>query len=349
MSKVNLHAKIQLIYDRVMISRRRSRLTVSVWISREALELDDWSYSNRAVDCLVTTSDAVRDLGVAKLKDIETEKREYWSKTMDAAADFMAEVRGVEIVDNLEPLEGLRDAAEDAQVEVFFSDTPIACTMERQYVLRRGLIPKFVEAARDLNNRGWALKVEDAYRTPFMQKELQRTPELFDAVMSIVLWETGGIVPDPEFVFRRLLALIAFCPMVGTHISGSAMDISVYDLDTREEVDRGAPYIEFSATTPMGSPFISDEAKANRLEITRIMKNHGFVDYPWEFWHYNQGDSYEVVLSGDPSRGIYGPVDWDPDSGAVTPVANPRDRLNSDAEIRELMEAAMERRVRARS
>ncbi|KAA3628738.1 MAG: hypothetical protein DWQ08_07245 [Proteobacteria bacterium] len=279
------------------------------------------------------------------LNDTEVAKREYWSRTMDAAAEFMSKVRDVDIVDNLEPFESLRDAAEDARVEVLFSDAPIAGDMERLFFLRRGLIPSFLGVAKDLNDRGWCLKVEDAYRTPHIQKELQRVPELFDAVMDIALWETAGEVPDSEFVFRRLLALIAYCPMVGTHISGSALDVSVYDLDSGKEVDRGAPYIDFSVATPMETPFIDDRAKSNRREITKLMKNHGFSDYPWEFWHYNQKDSYDVILSGDPSRGVYGPVDWDPRTGEVTPVANPRERLNSDSEIRELMNIAIQRRI----
>jgi zinc D-Ala-D-Ala dipeptidase len=278
-------------------------------------------------------------------KTNESEKRAYWARTMDASVEFMLKVRDVEIVDNREPLESLRSAAEDARVEVTFSDLPIACNMERQFYLRRGLIPKFVAVAKELNDQGWVLKVEDAYRTPLIQKQLQRTPDLFDAVLDIVLWETGGVLPDSEFVFRRLLGLIAFCPMVGTHISGSALDVSVFDRETGQDIDRGAPYIEFGVITPMDSPFISHGARLNRREITRIMKRHGFIDYPWEFWHYNQCDSYDVVLSEDPSRGVYGPVEWNPDTGAVTPVATPRERLNSDADIRDLMEAAMARRV----
>lgn len=273
--------------------------------------------------------------------------REYWSRTMDAGADFMAKVRDVTIVDNLEPFESLRDAADSAGVEVLFSDAPIAGDMERLFYLRRGLVPAFVGMARELNQRGWCLKVEDAYRTPQMQKKLQRVPALFDTVMDIVLWETQGKIPESAFVFRRLMALIAYCPMVGTHISGSALDVSVYDLDSGQEVDRGAPYIAFGVVTPMETPFIDEAARANRREITRIMKNHGFLDYPWEFWHYNQGDAYEVVLSQDPARGVYGPVEWDAATGAVTPVENPRERLNSDDEIRQSMEAAMQRRLDA--
>ena len=116
-------------------------------------------------------------------------------------------------------------------------------------------------------------------------------------------------------MFRRCSALVASVPKFGTHMSGSAIDISVMHLDDpSREVDRGAPYLEMSALTPMGSPFVSDAARRNRREITALMRRHGFVDYPWEFWHYSSGDAYEQVLlqdrpAGDLRRGAMGPGD----------------------------------------
>ena len=274
----------------------------------------------------------------------ETSERKYWSASMNAAYDFMMKVRDVEIRECMEPLESLRDAADELKIEILFSDTPIAGTISHQYYLRRGLITPFVAAAMEMNDRGWVLKVEDAYRTPSMQKELQLAPELFDSVVEIVLWETKGQIPDTKFLFRRLLALIAFCSLAGTHISGSALDVSVYDRNTGNEIDRGGPYLKFGVVTPMDSPFINEQARFNRQEITQLMNRHGFIDYPWEFWHYNQGDSYDVLLSGDATRGRYGPVIWDSGTETVSVVANARERLNSDEEIREMLEAAIERR-----
>ena len=136
---------------------------------------------------------------------------------------------------------------------------------------------------------------------------------VFDAVLKSVMWELGGQRPTPEFMFRRCSALVASVPKFGTHMSGSAIDISVMHLDDpSREVDRGAPYLEMSALTPMGSPFVSDAARRNRQEITALMRRHGFVDYPWEFWHYSSGDAYEQVLRKTGRPAIYGAVQWDP-------------------------------------
>ena len=185
-----------------------------------------------------------------------------------------------------------------------------------------------------MNRRGWALKVEDAYRTREMQKHLALRPEVFPAVLARTRWELGGAMPGVELFRRRLAAMIAMSPKVGTHCSGSAIDISVVSLEEGTEIDRGAPYLEISEKTPMGSPFVSAEARRNREEITAIMARHGFRTYSFEFWHYNRGDAYDEHLSGSGAPARYGPVDLDPGTGAVTAIPDPAQPLNSEQEIR---------------
>ena len=137
-----------------------------------------------------------------------------------------------------------------------------------------------------------------------------------------------------------MAALIAMNPRVGTHCIGSAIDISVFTLDGKREIDRGAGYLELSELTPMDSPFVPEKARENRAEITSLMARHGFSTYPFEFWHYNGGDAYAEFLarSGRPAR--YGPIDFDPTSGAITPIVNALEPLNSEADISAMIAAA---------
>jgi D-alanyl-D-alanine dipeptidase len=93
----------------------------------------------------------------------------------------------------------------------------------------------------------------------------------------------------------------------------------------------------------MGSPFVSDEARRNRRDITALMRRHGFVDYPWEFWHYSSGDAFEQVLLETGRPAIYGAVQWDAGTNQVTPLPQPEQPLNSFDEIRTDIEAAMAR------
>jgi len=95
-----------------------------------------------------------------------------------------------------------------------------------------------------------------------------------------------------------------------------------------------------SELTPMDSPFVSQAAQANRAAITDLMAGHGFVAYPWEFWHYNSGDAYEAVLGGKGQPARYGPIDMDVTTGAVQPIYSTLEELNSLADIQMMLELA---------
>lgn len=277
--------------------------------------------------------------------DTDAARRAYWTEQLEAAYHFMFEqVLPYPVAECGEPMVSLQQAAEQAEVVVQFSTRPHALGLPRLFCLRDGQIPGFIGAAAEMNERGWVMRVEDGYRTPQMQKHLGLMPGVFDAVLRSVMWELDGQRPTPEFMFRRCSTLVASVPKFGTHMSGSAIDISVMHLDDpQREVDRGAPYLEMSALTPMGSPFIATEARKNRRDITALMRRHGFVDYPWEFWHYSSGDAYEQVLAKTGCAAIYGAVQADPQTLQVTPLAQPEQPLNSFDEIRSEIDAALAR------
>lgn len=216
----------------------------------------------------------------------------------------------------------LKDAADGLEVQ--FSTTLINGHHPRIFYCREGLIPQFQAVARTMNERGWILKVEDGYRSPEMQRDQSRSPQNFDLVLQKTIWELGGAIPEPAFLMRRMGALVAARCRVGTHVSGSAIDISVLDRTTGKEIPRGGlshRYTEFSHRTPMDSPFISEQERNNRLEITAIFRQHGWQEYPWEFWHYNSGDCYHEYLSGSGKPARYGPVDFD--GKTCTPIPAP--------------------------
>lgn len=259
-------------------------------------------------------------------------RRAYWVAEMDKAFNFMQAIREYPVDECLEPMLSLVDAARTAGVDVSFSAKPHVKGLPRLFWLREGLIDSFIACAKEMNDHGWVIQVEDGFRTMQMQKSLGSAPYTFDVIFERVLWECNGTRPPTDLVIRRINALVAASPKVGTHMSGSAIDISVLHRDTREEVDRGRPYIEMSELTPMDSPFVSAQARSNRKAITALMQRHGFMAYPWEFWHYSKGDAYDYHLNrtGKPAR--YGAVQVAPD-GHVIAIEDPCAPLNSPQEI----------------
>lgn len=272
-----------------------------------------------------------------------TTRRAYWTCQLEEAHAFMMRVMKHPVIECGEKLVLLNSAATEANVEVAFSTQPHVQGLPRLFVLRQGQISKFLKAAQEMNRRGWILKVEDAFRNYTMQKYIGRTPTVFDAILKKVLWEREGRTPDPAFMFRRILTLTAQMPKIGTHMSGSAIDISVLDRVTGREVNRGGAYCEMSERTPMKSPFISAAAKRNREAISMIMGDAGFVAYPYEFWHFSSGDAYEHILRGSGAAAQYGAVDWDQGTGKLTPITDPTQPLNALIEIEAEIQASLQR------
>ncbi|HBB74786.1 MAG TPA: hypothetical protein DC048_10100 [Planctomycetaceae bacterium] len=276
----------------------------------------------------------------------EAARRAYWAEQMEAGYDVVERTLAVEVRECGEPLASIPDEAAEAGVEMRFSTTKIAGTLDRLFVIRRGLVPGLLAAAREMNERGWILAIEDGYRTLEMQAELGRKPEVFDAILAKCVWECGGVLPPVELVFRRAAVLVANLPKVGTHMSASAIDVSVFRRDDGTEVWRGDPYLTMSERTPMRSPFVEPEALEQRLAIAAILEAHGFVHFPYEFWHFNQGDALGNLLGGVRRAARYGPVHWDRSANRVTACDDPLRPLNPLHVFEREINAARERAAR---
>lgn len=268
--------------------------------------------------------------------------RRYWIEQMDEAFAFMEAMRRYPVEECGEALVSLRDAAEGLEVE--FSETLINGCFPRVYFVREGLIEPFRGVAREMNERGWVLKVEDGYRSPEMQRAQSHNPAHFDGVLEKVIWELDGALPGPELMLRRLSALIATRCRVGTHVSGSAIDISVLDRASGREIDRGGPYIEISERTPLASPFVTSEQSRNRVEITALMKRHGWFAYPYEFWHFSAGDCYAESIAGEGKVARYGAVRFDGVAQVPMPEAESDALLEPLEFYRTQIEAALARK-----
>jgi D-alanyl-D-alanine dipeptidase len=279
-----------------------------------------------------------------KMTDItdDAKRRAYWTEQMEAGHALVDALLPFAVAECGEGLADIRAAAEAGGVEMLFSDSKIVDDLDRIFYIRKGLVDDVVAIGRDMNARGWILKIEDGFRTRDMQTRLGRKREVFDTIVQQCVWEHGG-TPPPELVFRRAHVLVANIPKVGTHMSASAIDISVFNRDDHTEVWRGGPYIEMSERTPMRSPFITAEQLENRLTITAKMEAHHFVHFPFEYWHFNQGDAMAHMLTDRPAPARYGPVDWNPHTNEVTPYADALGPLNPLSQMETEITAALDR------
>ena len=275
----------------------------------------------------------------------EESRRSYWTQQLELGFNMVQQLLAFPVSECNERFASIPEAAKAAGVEMLFSTSKIAGNLDRVYSIRESLVADVIAIGADMNRRGWVMKIEDGFRSLQMQSSLVRKPEVFDSILQKCIWDSGGELPSVECVFRRAMVMVANIPKVGTHMSASAIDISVFQRDGRE-VWRGGPYLEMSERTPMRSPYISETELRNRLEITEVMESHGFMHFPYEFWHYNKGDAGAHILTGNPAPARYGAVNWGSLHNTVTAVTDPLNPLNPLPAIEIEIAAAMHRRHR---
>lgn len=130
----------------------------------------------------------------------------------------------------------------------------------------------------ELKQNGYCLKIFDAYRP-------QR------AVNHFISWarKAGDTLTKGQFypeVPKNELFERGYISSRSGHSRGSTVDLSIVDADTGEEVDMGSSYDFFGSISHHDTSLISPEQRKNRQYLKSIMRKHGFVAYPQEWWHY---------------------------------------------------------------
>jgi zinc D-Ala-D-Ala dipeptidase len=113
----------------------------------------------------------------------------------------------------------------------------------------------------ELNTMGLAIKVFDAYR-PY-----SATVKFYE------------VYPDTNFVAA---------PWHGSrHNRGCAVDLTIIDLATGNELEMPTPFDDFSDKAHHDYMDLPPKAIENRTLLKEIMAKHGFSKYDYEWWHYD--------------------------------------------------------------
>lgn len=142
--------------------------------------------------------------------------------------------------------------------------------------LRYGTVKKLMQVCEELAESGIGLKIWDGFRPVSAQAKL---------------WE---ICPDATFVSH---------PVTGkrTHCRGNTVDVTLYDLETGEELAVPTGYDNFTAYADRDYSDCSPEAAANALLLEQTMEKYGFIPYSAEWWHFADEEDYPVDEYFDPA------------------------------------------------
>ena len=137
-------------------------------------------------------------------------------------------------------------------------------------------------AAGELVVQGYRLKVFDAYRPAC-------------AVKHFVLWgiEDQDIRMKPYFypeLEKQALFSDGYIASKSSHSRGSAIDLTLLDMDTGRELDMGSPFDLFDERSHPDSRAVTDEQYENRMILQRAMVRNGFKPIDCEWWHFSLAD-----------------------------------------------------------
>ena len=113
----------------------------------------------------------------------------------------------------------------------------------------------------ELNEKGYGLKIFDAYR-PYS--------------VTVKFWE---LVKDERYVAN---------PSKGSgHNRGVAVDLTIINTKTGKELNMGTGFDNFSDTAHHTFTQLSEEILQNRELLKSTMEMYGFNTYTAEWWHYS--------------------------------------------------------------
>lgn len=85
---------------------------------------------------------------------------------------------------------------------------------------------------------------------------------------------------------RRDMITKGYVASKSSHSRGSAIDLTLFQLDTSELVPMGTGFDFMDERSNHTSKNVSIIEAQNRCILKTIMKNSGFEPYPYEWWHY---------------------------------------------------------------
>ena len=126
--------------------------------------------------------------------------------------------------------------------------------------LRRFAAEQLVQVQSDLRQKGYGLKVWDAYRPVKVQEQM---------------WE---ILPDSRYVAN---------PATGSrHNRGAAVDVTLVDLHGRE-LPMPTAFDDFSEQAAADYADLPPELIKNRALLQQAMTGNGFTTIDSEWWHFD--------------------------------------------------------------
>ena len=161
--------------------------------------------------------------------------------------------------------------------------------------LTREAYAAFREVLFEAEALGFGVKVFDAYRPQQAVDHFVRWAEdLSDIRMK------SQYYPEVE---KQHLLRDGYIASRSGHSRGSTLDLTLFDLETGEELDMGTAWDFFDLSSWSDSEAVSVEQQSNRALLRALMTRHGFRPLREEWWHFTlENEPYPETYFNFPVR-----------------------------------------------
>lgn len=127
---------------------------------------------------------------------------------------------------------------------------------------------------------GYSLKIYDSYRP-------------VKAVSFFQTWarkpETNPQIKELYYPGHTRLELFeaGYIAKQSSHSRGSAVDLTLIDVKTGQNLDMGSAFDYFDDLSHTDSPKATAAQKKNRVILKELMESRGFKNFSQEWWHYS--------------------------------------------------------------
>lgn len=159
-----------------------------------------------------------------------------------------------------------------------FTGRPVVGYEQPVVYLTKQATTALQKVQEELKLQGLGLKIFDGFR-----------PQM--AVDSFEVWakDVNDTIAKQEFypdVDKRDLFTLGYIASKSGHSRGSTVDVTIINLQTKQELDMGSAFDFFGVISHQDTPLITPEQKANRLILKQAMLKQGFKEYQEEWWHF---------------------------------------------------------------
>ena len=181
--------------------------------------------------------------------------------------------------------DGISDDLEKFEISIrYFSNNNFIGRPIPGYYANKAFLPReaadaLLLAQRDFIKQGYRLKIYDAYRP-------QTAVDYFSAWAADLEDSQNKSQYYPNISKSQLFA-DGYIAAKSGHSRGSAVDLTLLEIESGNELDMGSPWDFFDPISWVENNQITDHQRANRKLLASVMMIHGFKPLKEEWWHFS--------------------------------------------------------------